>query len=381
MALENKRPTITINEQLLNKKISVKTILNIFNDHSTMTEEQMLLKLNEVISKKIKQDKVNSRKKPLIDKNTLFPQIALEFKEFFSRRGYAPSTLDTHMRNLRQFVSFLNYSYANYGSFNTILELHRLTKIMIVSFEEFLIEKLNTEQIQGSTVYRYLSTVKLLLQMLHEKSISTIHYVIPEALRKQGKRSNDYIETEQINTLIESVVKSNSQVKFRDMCVILLTMEIGCRPIEITNLKIDDLIITERRIRIHSRKSGTRTLKISKDLSQLLKRYLEIRDSLQITNTNMFINSFGEPITTNGIRSIFERANKKAFNERRFNPKALRHTYATNALDNENDFDEVSASMGHLHRCSTEWYIHRSVQRMLRRALPHNPLNQIMNGE
>ena len=73
--------------------------------------------------------------------------------------------------------------------------------------------------------------------------------------------------------------------------------------------------------------------------------------------------------------------NKKAFGKAKINAKALRHTYATNALENLNDFEEVSKSMGHLHWISTEYYVHKSIKRLLANSLPFNPLLPLIEGD
>lgn len=364
--------------KLLSKKISVRTVLSLIDVTSQFNEQEFLKKISELPEqRKLTENETYRRSKPLANKNDAYPPVTIHFQQYYSQRKYAASTLEIHMRNLRGLISFLSKTFTQHGPFSTLQDMKRLTKKMIIAYEEHLVDRLNTEQIQRSTVYKYLITLRMFLKLLSNESITKINYVIPESLIDQGKRSNDYIEVQQINALLDTVVMSKSRLKIRDMAVILLVMELGCRPIELTNIKLTDLRITERQITLYCEKSGVRNLKISKDLCEIFRKYLHLRTALNITHENFFINAYGEPLTRTGVSAIFHRSNKKAFGELRFNPKALRHTYATNALDNENDFDEVSESMGHKHRCSTEWYIHRSVQRMLKRTIPHNPVNGI----
>lgn len=369
-------------DKLLAKKISVRKILNLFDGKSHFDEQEFLRQIRQLsIHRKLEVNETYKRSKPLANKNDSYPPLTIHFQQYYSQRKYAASTLEIHMRNLRAFLSFLSKTFIQDGPFSTLQDMKSLTKMMVNAYEEHLVDRLNTEQIQRCTIYKYLVTLRMFLKMLSNESIVKISYVIPESLRDHGKRSNDYIEVQEINALLDTVVMSKSRLKMRDMAVILLVMELGCRPIEVTNIKLTDLRITERQITLYCEKSGVRNLKISKDLCEIFRKFLEIRSALNITHEYLFINAFGEPLTRTSVATIFQRANRKAFGELRFNPKALRHTYATNALDNENDFDEVSASMGHKHRCSTEWYIHRSVQRMLKRTLPHNPLNRITSEE
>ncbi|MEK5357847.1 tyrosine-type recombinase/integrase [Paenibacillus sp. FSL L8-0709] len=368
-------------QNLINKKLPVKTILKLFEERSSLNAHEFLELISPLLIKQKPGIATFKRLIPLMSKSELYSQIILTFEKYFSQRGYAKSTLEAHMRNLRGFLSFLSKTFKEIDSFASLTDMKGLTKNMVSAYENHLIDRMNSEEIQLCSVYRYLVTLRMFLSMLNKESIVKISYAIPESLRGQGKRSNDYVEMEQINVLLDSIVMSKSLVKTRDMAVILLVMELGCRPIEVANIKLEDLNITERQITLYCIKSGLRRLRISKDLCDVINMYLKIRSSMNINHDYLFANAYGEPLTRRAVGSIFERTNRDAFGEIRFNAKALRHTYATNALDNENDFDEVSASMGHKHRCSTEWYIHRSIKRLLTRTLPHNPLNRIKEGD
>ncbi|GGG07314.1 hypothetical protein GCM10010912_59970 [Paenibacillus albidus] len=368
-------------QHLLNKQLSVKSILKLFEGRIHLDAQELLHLINQLLIPRKPEETTYKRKKAPLNNNELFPQVILYFEKYYSQRKYASTTLEIHMRTLRGFLTFLTKTFIEDGPFSSLNDMKSLTKMMVHAYEEYLVDRLNSEQLQLCTVTKYLVTLRLFLKMLSKESIVKISYVIPESLRGRAKRSNDYIEIEEIKVLLDSIVLSKSRVKTRDLAVILLVMELGCRPIEVTNIKLTDVSLSERQITLYCEKSGLRKLKISKDLCMVINKFLEIRSILNVQHEYLFINAFGEPVTRKGIASIFERTNRKAFGELRFNAKALRHTYATNALDNENDFDEVSASMGHKHRCSTEWYIHRSVQRLLNRTLPHNPLKRIEESD
>lgn len=377
----------TFLNEILKKRISVDTFLSIISEmykkkiNRNDFEHQLLLHIENHIktlesrNKNLGEHDLYSRNKPYIHKYTFYHEAILDFRDYYKKR-YAQSTLDIHMRTLRQFLRFITERFSDMGPFMTLSEM-KLNKQMINAFEESLVERLNLEEIQKCTVYKYLISMKLFLDMLLKQKLIRFSYVIPASLRDQGKRSNDYVGSDEIVALLEAIENSNSKWKVRDMCTILLVMELGCRPIEVKNILLDDLILTENLISLHCVKSGRRTLAISKDLTKMIKKYLDIRSTQNIDHQTLFVNHFGEPFSPTGITSMFLRKNKIAFGYNRFNAKALRHTYATNALDNLNDFDQVSESMGHKHRSSTEWYIHRSIQRMLSRSLPHNPLNRM----
>ncbi|MDQ0090120.1 integrase [Paenibacillus anaericanus] len=306
-----------------------------------------------------------------------FPKIVLKFENYYSKK-YAKTSLTHHTYHVGKFLGYLLRSFPSLSPLQSIQDCKKITSAMVTNYEEYLVNRIYLEQIQKSSVNRMLYSMKLFLNMLSDIKVNHIRYIIPQSLRAQAKRSNNYVNLGEVLILLESIGKCRSKLNHRNICIFLLIMELGCRPIEVASIRLDDIRFTERLITLRSVKSRTRTLKMSKDLTNMLQEYLSVYRPMYPTNNNdFFIKSSGDPISSSTISSLFGVKIKQVFGELRFSAKALRHTYATNALDNSNDFDQVSESMGHKHRRSTEWYIYRSVQRMLTRSLPHNPLNQL----
>lgn len=301
-----------------------------------------------------------------------------EFENFYEHK-YASTTMLRHRRSLKKFIDFLKENSQIKSQEYNMNDLSQLKYQDIINYEKYLISEMNKQKIQKCTVNKYLRSVQLLLELMKLKQLSKLEYNIPKSLMDNGKRCNVNITTEEISAILEAIDKS-SRYKERDLSIVLLTMELGCRPIELTGIKLQNISWTESTVQVYCVKSGQRTLKISKLLTNLLKKYNLVRSSYNLTHDFLFVNHFGEPLGRNGVCGILQSASIRAFGERRINPKALRHTYATNALDNLNDFDEVSKSLGHLHWSSTEYYVYKSISRLLNKALPHNPAQLINQG-
>jgi integrase len=328
---------------------------------------------------KIPTFKNNVLKIRMVKRKSVFRYKAIhEFEEFY-RHKYAQQTLIRHFTNLKKFIKYLAEVEKVPLLHFDMVDLSKITIQNITSYERYLVSEMYMHRISKATVTKYLRSVLLLLDLMNMKHLSKLRYSIPKSLMDQGNRSNIKATVEEISAILEAL-DNNSHYKERDLSIVLLTMELGCRPIELVGITIDDILWTESKVNLYCIKSGQRALKISKRLTQLLKKYKEIRETYQLSHPYFFVNQFGEPMSQNGVASIFGRANKKAFGERRINPKAMRHTYATNALDNLNDFDEVSRSMGHLHGVSTEYYVYKSISRLLKMSAPYNPSTEINIG-
>ncbi len=246
----------------------------------------------------------------------------------------------------------------------------------IKSYEDLLIQRVELNEIQKSTANKYLLVVKNFVRFLHERRIINWKYVIPENLRENAKRSNPYVQEMDFVELIKSI-RESSRNKERDTAIAYLIYYLGCRPIEVSNLTLDDLYLSEKTLILKSVKSGQRKMQIHDKVVQRLKEYLKKRDKyLKKSSTNtpyVFITIHGNPITTNCISSIFYQYNIKSFNQVRINAKSLRHRFITKALDNRNDFNSVREAAGQKDPRSTMHYYHRSKERLLENSLPYNP--------
>lgn len=363
---------LRISEDILDKKkVNFTTLKKIIDDSLINRDmaKKLLLKIESHI-------RYRNEKRVHTRGSVEFPEILMEIKRHFSKK-YAETSLKHQTYHMGKFLGYLARSFTFTSEIKRIQDCRQITKAMVLSYEEHLVQRLHLGNIKKPSVYRMLRSMKIFIDMLSALHVNHIRYNIDPSLRAQGKRSNEYVNLDEVLVLLEVIEKCDSKLKYRDMSIILLIMELGCRPIEVSNLRMDDIRITERLITLRSVKSKTRTLKMSVDLTKMIQEYLNLNRSLfPIVHDSLFINKTGESIQSSNISSMFRERNIKAFSEMRFTAKALRHTYATNALDNLNDFDQVSEAMGHKHQRSTEWYIHRSVQRMLCRTLPHNPLDR-----
>lgn len=376
-----KEPKMTYPKQSLDKKrINLTTLLDVIervDDKKLFREFSNKIVLNFGNHFKNRNAKSSGISPSSNTKKTRnYDLLIKEFNKFYSRK-YAKTTLITHCYQVEKFLDFVTKNYSETTKLTTIEDSKDINKQMVSDYEAHLVTRMYLDQIQKCTVYTYLLSMKLLLDMLLAIKKNNVFYFIPESLRANGKRSNEYVNLDEVVPIVELIGNSKSHHKFRNMSIILIITELGCRPIEIANLRLADIRISEHLITLRSVKSSTRTLTISKDLAKIIQTYLTERSQIQSEEDALFLSKFNLPMSSQNISSLFHFLNFKTFGEMRVTAKSLRHTYATNALDNQNDFDQVSESLGHKHRRSTEWYIYRSVQRLRERSLPHNPLNQI----
>ncbi|MEK5146748.1 site-specific integrase [Psychrobacillus sp. FSL K6-4615] len=293
----------------------------------------------------------NSKK----NKNPTLPLIT-DFEVFLNLKRYSHTTIRCSLVNIKSFLKFFNYT-------PEIRPTNEYWSTSFKRFEEHLIRKSLLENIQLSSAYEYLKAVRLFSRFLYENKEINFIYNIPTKMIQNAKRCNEYTNESDILLVIKCIFEYSKNV-LRDISIFLIILETGCRPIEIVNLKIDDVYLHEKLIVLKSKKSHQRTLLISGTTCSLIKDYLKIRKNYLINQTDsLFINKFGNQITSSNISNLFRKYNKP-FQEKNFTPKTLRHTFITNALNNGNSMEQVREIVGHKHLISTHYYFYRNIEKL-----------------
>jgi integrase/recombinase XerC len=302
--------------------------------------------------------------------------IVNEFIEFLLRKSYSVLST-TYKGNLIHFSSFINQT-GNIKLQEIIINKDKNSLLNFINrYEQMLANRVALEEIKNCSAVHYLRTINLFVEFLREEKDINVIYVINEKFNSNGTRGNDYIPSDDLIKMLD-MIYTYSQNIYRDLSIFLLLIDTGCRSIELSNLKIQDINFTERTLKICSNKSGTRTLQVSKEVFDVVKDYISIRHLYNIEKSDhLFLTSSGNPITSHTVVGIFSIMNKKAFGEKKYSPKGVRHTYITNALENNHSFDKVSKIAGHKHWVSTFYYLHRSKKLLLSNTISKSPIKMI----
>ena len=195
--------------------------------------------------------------------------LLVKFNDFLEIRHYAKTT--NYHKVVKKFFIFSSYDpKVTYDS--------SFWEEQIVNYEESLRNEIVLEKIKSSSAYQYLKCIRLFYLFLYEEKIINFKYKISKDFDTKADRSNEYVNYKDILLLIKKILEISTN-SLRDVSIFLIILETGCRPIEVTNIELDDIVLAERLIILKSIKSHQRTLRISKNLTEFLQSYLKIRSN------------------------------------------------------------------------------------------------------
>jgi integrase/recombinase XerD len=203
--------------------------------------------------------------------------------------------------------------------------------------------------LSGTTINDYLRALRAFWSWaqaegyIHKNPFSLLK--IPKA----PKRLIPSFATEQLAGLIEAIDLSNSQ-GYRDYAIVLLLSDTGIRVSELTGLKLDDVNLERRLVRVLGKGAKERVVPYGMRVQKALLRYLNFHRSEPVTplTREFFLTDSGEPLKARRVQAIIKRYGEKAgIKGIRCSPHTLRHTAAVMWIRNGGDVFSLQQILGH----------------------------------
>ena len=202
--------------------------------------------------------------------------------------------------------------------------------------------------LSGHTINTYMRSIRAFWSWLVEEEVIASNPFSRLKIPKPPKKITAAFSPYQIELLLG--VMSSSAEGYRDMVIILALLDTGLRVNELMNLKIDNVWLEEGLIKVLGKGNKERLVPIGKQVRKLLWRYItQYRSEPARPNLdNVFLTWDGRPLTRNRVNSIIKRYGKMAgLTGIRCSPHTLRHTFAINYLRNGGDVFSLQRILGH----------------------------------
>ena len=185
---------------------------------------------------------------------------------------------------------------------------------------------------------------------------------------------------EQIENLFEKNRERTDEYALRDQAIIELLYASGIRVSEMVNIKLNDIDLKSRTIRILGKGRKERIVPFSFSCKNTLINYIKnSRDKLLSRNKMdynceyLFLNSFGKKLTTRGVEYILKEIEKKTGCNYGLHPHIFRHSFATHLLEGGADLRVIQELLGHESLNTTQIYTHVTEESLKAQYLSAHP--------
>ena len=278
----------------------------------------------------------------------------IQIKEYFlksilDQKNYSKKTFENYNRDLNKFFKFLN----DYK----IKDIKKKTKETVRLY--FLKQKNNN--ISNRTLGRYYSSLNsfFLYSIEHEYiDVNPLKFI---DYPKYTKKIPEYIYDYQLEKLLNEKTSENVEIELRNKLIIHLLLDTGVRVSELVNIKVRDIDVEERIIKVFGKGSKERFVFFTSKTKELLINYFIKRKEKAITD-NLLINYKGEKLTERSVQKIIKLVGEKIGLD--IHPHLLRHTFATDLLNKGADIRMIQELLGHENLDTTQIYTHVSNSRV-----------------
>lgn len=181
------------------------------------------------------------------------------------------------------------------------------------------------------------------------------------ALPKPERRLPNVLSEEEINLLF-AAIDGSSNNGARDLAMLLIMYMAGLRVSELVALKLSDVNVPKRLIKVRSGKGDKeRTVPVGEAALITYEDYVNLHrpETKNADKTEYcFLNKFGQPLSRVYFFLQVKKYAEMAGIEKNVSPHTLRHSFATHLLNHGASLRVVSSLLGHAHLETTEIYTH-----------------------
>ena len=180
--------------------------------------------------------------------------------------------------------------------------------------------------------------------------------------KRTGSRSIDYLEYEEICTVLDSIDRT-AREGLRDYALLAFLFNTGARAQEVVDLNADDLQLeSPPQVKLFGKGRKTRICPLWPQTAQVIKEFV-MKANLDLrSRAPVFCNQRGERLTRFGIRYILAKYCQRAtvtcpsMKTKRLHPHSARHSCAIYLLKSGVGLSNISKWLGHASSDSTNRY-------------------------
>ncbi len=196
-----------------------------------------------------------------------------------------------------------------------------------------------------------------------------------------GKHLPEVLSTTEVDMLEDSIDLSKWEGQ-RNKAIIEVLFSCGLRVSELITLKLSDLYIDERFVRVMGKGSKERLVPISGKAIKELNYWFIDRNGMKIKpgeEDYVFLNRRGAHLTRTMILIMIKRQAEIAGITKTISPHTLRHSFATALLEGGANLRVIQEMLGHESIATTEIYTHVDTTKLREEVLLHHPRNRDCN--
>ncbi|HEY1867261.1 MAG TPA: tyrosine-type recombinase/integrase [Candidatus Cybelea sp.] len=263
-----------------------------------------------------------------------------------TERKRSPLTVAAYERDLNEFVDFLGETQPGTS----------LKRVKATQIRQYIAHMFDGRGYDSRTVCRKLSSIRALYRFL---KITGVLENDPAAAipgpSVAKKRPAPLKVAEVMKLLRTSLAGRTDSARLRDAAIMELFYASGMRRAEVAGVRLADVDLAERTIRVVGKGSKERVVVINHAASEAIEAYLRVR--ARSADPALFLGRGGKGLTPKHVWRIFRLIYRVSGIQKHATPHTLRHSFATHLVENGVDLETVRELLGHESLATTGVYL------------------------
>lgn len=264
-------------------------------------------------------------------------------------KNYSAHTEISYFEDLSQFEAFITKELGSNDPTRVDSDLIRIW-----------ISQLMEQGLKARSVNRKLSALKSFFRFLKKKEVIQQNPAEAVSGPKTQKKLPSFVNDADMRKILDDPTEYPDNFKGRrDRFIIELFYLTGIRRAELIALKDADIDFDACTLRVTGKRDKQRLIPFSEETKKGLRDYISARDA-EIKNKSpfLFVKENGEPLYPELVYNIIHNHLQKIPTLAKKSPHVLRHSFATEMLNNGAEINAVKELLGHSSLASTEVYTH-----------------------
>lgn len=280
--------------------------------------------------------------------------IELFIKYLTYEKRYSLHTVKSYENDLSKFAEFFNYSKDTFDPLS--ISHHEIRKWIV-----FLMECGYNER----SINRKLSALKSFYKFLLRENVVEKSPLTKISAPKVNKKLPNFVERDRMDLLLDEIDFGNNFESYRDKLILELLYLTGMRLSELINIKIHDIDLNQKTIKVIGKRNKERVVPFNNELAKSIKNYISVLKSLNHSTSGfLIVTSKGEQAYPKLIYRIVKKYLEQVTTIEKKSPHVLRHTFATHMLNSGADLNAIKEILGHSNLSATEIYTHNTFEKL-----------------
>lgn len=284
-----------------------------------------------------------------------------EFLQYLATvRRFSPLTVQNYRRDVENFLTWLEISDADFDP----------RRITAEDVREWIVHRTETGRIGAASMNRELSSLRSLFRYLHRTGSVDKEVLQRVRALKTSRRLPAFVPTTRMQEILDDVDAESVSPEFkivRNSLIILLFYSCGLRLAELVGIDRDDFLGDFSALKVRGKGDKERIVPILPPVREKILHYLDEIDRQGICISKekaLLLNQQGKRISRSSVYRVVQSQLRRGGVQGKTSPHVLRHTFATELLNNGADMREIQELLGHASLQATQVYTHNSIAKL-----------------